>query len=283
MGSFRFGVSIRPHDGDWLGRCRRAEALGYDVIAVADHLGTGNLGPVPALAAAAAVTERAHLTPFVLNVPFYNASLLARDVHTVGEIAQGRFELGVGAGHMKAEFDAAGLPWRPARERVAQLSDTLAQLRAELGDAMPPLLVAGNSDAVLDLAAREADIVGFSGLRQLRGQPPGTFTLAGADELAERTDRVRRRSDVASFNLLVQHVAVTDEPAAALAAWQDGVPGLELSAAGLAAAPQLLAGTVDEIAEQLVGRRERYGFTYVTVFEPAMETFAPVMAALRGC
>jgi hypothetical protein len=45
--------------------------------------------------------------------------------------------------------------------------------------------------------------------------------------------------------------------------------------------PYLLLGTVDEMAEQLARHRERYGFSYITVHDPYMEVFAPVIAALR--
>lgn len=38
-------------------------------------------------------------------------------------------------------------------------------------------------------------------------------------------------------------------------------------------------GTVREIAEQL---RERYGFTYLSVLDPYMEEFGPVIEGLRG-
>jgi hypothetical protein len=69
MGKFRFGVSLRSIDGrdKWIRKCRRAEELGYDVITVPDHLGAPS--PLPALAAAAAVTERPRLGPLVMNVP----------------------------------------------------------------------------------------------------------------------------------------------------------------------------------------------------------------------
>jgi hypothetical protein len=41
-------------------------------------------------------------------------------------------------------------------------------------------------------------------------------------------------------------------------------------------------GTVEEICETLRERRERYGISYLTVFERDMEAFAPVVARLAG-
>ena len=46
--------------------------------------------------------------------------------------------------------------------------------------------------------------------------------------------------------------------------------------------PYLLVGTVEEICETLRERRERYGISYLTVFERDMEAFAPVVARLAG-
>jgi hypothetical protein len=44
----------------------------------------------------------------------------------------------------------------------------------------------------------------------------------------------------------------------------------------------VLLGTIDEICETVRRRRERYGISYLTVFERDMEAFAPVVARLAG-
>jgi probable F420-dependent oxidoreductase len=289
MGKFRFGVSLRGiRSGDeWIARCRRAEELGYDVITVPDHLGTGRLAPFPVLAMAAAVTERVRLGTFVSNVAFYNLALFAREASTTAALLGGRFDLGLGSGHMKAEFDAAGLPWHKASERIAHLGESLGHLRRHFDDEgldHPRLLVAGNSDGVLGLAAQHADVVGFAGLRQQPGKPPGTFKLDNAEAVDERVAYFRRRAGgrEVEFNMLVQHVEVTRDRRAAAEAWHEETGRTAAASAGeLLDAPQLLLGTVEEIAGQLEDRRERYGFTYVTVFEPALETFAPVLRELQ--
>src|ERR1700709_1520684 len=108
MGKFRFGVSLWSIGGraQWMGKCRRAEEIGYDVITVPDHLGRPS--PFPALSVAATVTERLRRGPLVMNVPFYNPTLFARDVATTVQLTGDRLDLGLGAGHMKREFDDAG-------------------------------------------------------------------------------------------------------------------------------------------------------------------------------
>ena len=44
----------------------------------------------------------------------------------------------------------------------------------------------------------------------------------------------------------------------------------------------VLVGSVDELCEILVQRREAYGFSYIVVHDGEMEDFAPVVARLAG-
>ncbi|WP_410669511.1 TIGR03621 family F420-dependent LLM class oxidoreductase [Amycolatopsis sp. cmx-4-68] len=288
MGNFKFGVSLREIGSRdaWIAKCRRAEELGYDVITVPDHLGTGRFAPFPVLAMAAAVTERPRLGTLVSNVPFYNLALFAREASSTAALLDGRLDLGLGSGHMKAEFDDAGLPWRKAAARIDYLAESVDHLRKHFKDEgidHPRLLIAGNSDGVLGLAAEHADVVGFAGLRQQPGKPPGTFKLDDAEAMDERVAYFRSRSDrEVEYNMLVQHVEVTDDREEAAARWHEKTERSAVpDARDLLDAPQLLLGTVEEIAGQLEDRRERYGFTYITVFEPFLETFAPVIRELQ--
>ena len=43
-----------------------------------------------------------------------------------------------------------------------------------------------------------------------------------------------------------------------------------------------LIGSVDEVAETLIERRERYGLSYIVVMETVMDAFAPVVERLAG-
>ncbi|OXM48313.1 F420-dependent oxidoreductase [Amycolatopsis thailandensis] len=288
MGKFKFGVNLWGAENreDWVAKCLRVEALGYDVISVPDHLGPGRNAPFPALTMAAAVTRRPRVGTLVSNVPFYNFALFAREVATTVKMTGDRLDLGLGSGHMKSEFDDAGLPWIPAGERIEYLAKSLDHLREHFSDegiTPPPLLLAGNSDGVLSLAARKADITGFSGLRQAPGKPPGTFQLDDAERMDERVAFFRSHANGRNpeLNLLVQRVVVTDDRRAAAESWLAEAPdGLDVDQ--LLETPQLLFGTVDEIVRQLHERRERYGFSYVTVFQPMLETFAPIVKELSG-
>lgn len=287
MGKFRFGVSLMKLESReaWTAKCRRAEDLGYDAITVPDHLGPERPGPLVAATMAAAVTERVSVGTLVSNMPFYNFSLFARDVTATALLSGGRFELGLGSGYMKKEFDDAGLPWIKAAERIEYLEQSIGELKRLVEGEMPPLLIAGNSDGVLGIAAEHAQIAGFAGLRQIPGKPPGTFKLDNADALEERVNFFRDRAGgrEVEHNMLNQQVRVTDDRRATAQALYEETKGLiARDVDELLDAPQLLYGTVDEIIDQLIARRERYGFSYVTIFEPDLEAFAPVVKELSG-
>lgn len=169
--------------------------------------------------------------------------------------------------------------------------------RSGFGGFGPPLLVGGTGDAVLRIAAQHAQIVGVPGAYQVRGQPTGTFRIATADEVDERIAFARScaggRADEIEWHLLVQAVVVTGDRRGAaqelIAQWRGhfeaaqatdprAVPTVE----ELLETPFVLIGTQDEIAAQLRRSRDRWSFSYVTVHEPYMRDFAPVIERLGG-
>ncbi|MGW4244722.1 TIGR03621 family F420-dependent LLM class oxidoreductase [Nocardia sp. NPDC004722] len=293
---FRFGVNLTTPSSRtaWIEKCRRAEALGYDVIAVPDHLGLP--APFPALMVAADVTERPRLATFVLNTPFYNPVLLARDVAGLDQLTGGRFELGLGSGYVRAEFDAAGIPFPSAGSRVTHLEETVATLRRLFGDpdykpqptraGGPPLMIAGWGERALRLAAENADIVAFTGAGAAES---GLLTLADAETTAKKTDYVRgllaapgreNRAGAVEFNLLVQGVAAPSERAGMAAHLTEHLP-FDFSGA-IEDLPVILIGTAVEMAAALRERRERFGFNYISVLEHNMDKFAPLIEILHG-
>ncbi|MEV6879165.1 LLM class F420-dependent oxidoreductase [Amycolatopsis sp. NPDC051128] len=289
-GDFRFGVNMVVPDSRavWVEKCRKAEDLGFDVLSVADHLGMAP--PFPALVLAAEATERVKVNTFVLNTPFYNPVLLAREVTGTDQFTDGRLELGLGAGYVKAEFEAAGMPFPPARERVDHLERTITELKRRYADpehkpapvrpAGPPLLLAGRGDRILTLAAEHADIIGFTGTAKT---PDGAAVVpASAEDIEERVKFVRAKlgDREAEFNLLCHFVSITDDRASALEELAKLTRGA-LSVDQLAEVPTALVGSPAEVAEQLHAHRERFGLTYYTVLEHNMEQFAPVLEHLR--
>ncbi len=289
-GEFRFGVNMVVSDGRaaWVEKCRKVEDLGYDVLSAADHLGMAP--PFPALVLAGEVTSRVKLNTFVLNAPFYNPMLLARDVTGTDQFTGGRLELGLGAGYVKEEFEAAGLPFPSARERVDHLERTILELKRRYAEPEhkpapvrpegPPLLLGGRGDRILTLAAEHAATIGFTGTSKTAdGAPLG---LATAEDIEERVGFVRSKlgGRDAEFNLLVHFVNITEDREAGLEDLEKLVGGQQ-SAGQLAELPTALIGSPAEVAEQLHAHRERFGLTYYTVLEQNMEQFAPVLEALR--
>lgn len=288
---FRFGVNLMtsaPAD-EWRAKCRRAEELGYDVILVPDHLGMP--APFPALVAAAEATERVRLGTFVLNAGLWNPTLLAREVATTDALTGGRLELGLGAGYVQAEHDSAGLPFGTPGERVDHLRRTVEELRrlleSESYQPRPvqkprvPLLIGGNGDRVLRLTAEHADIAAFGGAYPDPKSTTGRLVPVTAEQLDERVARYHGfATEPAELNLLLQMVTVTQDREAVVQPLLDRVPELTLDQA--LALPILLIGTLEQITAQVLAQRERYGFSYLTVLEPYMEAFAPVIEELRG-
>jgi probable F420-dependent oxidoreductase len=313
MRDFRFSCNVFAirSGGAFTEYCRTAERYGYDAIFTADHLGSP--APFSPLIAAAEATQRLRVGTMVLNIGFWNPHLLAREVATADLLTGGRLELGVGAGHMKWEFDEAGLPWRPLPERADLLESALDELerifgsggyeqarparefydlpalapvqRRGLNGTGPPLIIGGTGDRMLRLAARRADTVAVGGLFQVPGKPPGTFRMGTAAEAAERVGYIREqagdRAGDLELHVLIQAVIVTaDRGEAARGLVEKQLPGL--TAGELLETPFALIGTEEEIADQLRERREAFGFSFITVHEPYMAAFGPVIGRLRG-
>jgi len=274
---------------EWVRKCRRAEELGFDVLGVADHLGMP--APFPAMTIAAEVTERPRLTTFVLNAPFYNPVLLAREVAAVDCFTEGRVELGLGAGYVKEEFDEAGIVFESGGKRVDHVERTAVTLRRLFADpeyrpqpaqpSGPPLLIAGWGDRLLSVAARHADIIAFTGAGA--GADGGPLLLSGAKTMGERVAYVRDalgdRAEEVEFNLLLQKVAGADDAAALLEYFRPAFA--EDAAENPADVPTLLTGSPEAAADRLRDMRERFGISYFTVLEDSMEVFAPILALLR--
>jgi len=304
---FRFGVSLRAaaNRAEWRARAKRAEALGFDVILVADHV-DGVFPPLTALCTAAEAAPGVRVGTYVANNDFRHPVQLAREAATVDLLTDGRLELGLGAGHMGWEYEQTGVPFEDAPTRVARLGEAVAIVRGLLdGETVSldgshynvrghrlsprpvqrhvPLLIGGNGRRLLALAGRWADIVSFTGFTPIddgRGSKLSHFTAAG---LASRIEIVRaaagERVDALELNVLVQ--AVVEGPGAAAAALPllRRMPGL--SAAEAQASPFLLLGTHEEMANALLQRRAELGVSYVTVFEEAMESLAPVIERVK--
>lgn len=311
MRPFRFGVSLRPAQSraEWREKARKVEDLCYAVLTMSDHL-VDLIAPLPALVSAAEATRHLRIGTNVLNNDLRHPVLVAREAAAVDLLTDGRFELGLGAGSIRSEYDEAGLKFDRGAVRVERLAEAVTVIKGLLrgeqitfagrhyrvsGHAVspvlvqkphPPLLIGGNGSRLLALAAREADIVGFSGITFRGGgaAPPdlSAWRVSGVDE---RVRLVREAAGDDRFarlelNALVQRVVVTDARRRAAEELTRRWP--QLSADEFLQSPFVLIGTVDQMIEDLLARRQRWGLSYYVVREDDLDAFAPVVARLAG-
>ncbi|MEE2056357.1 TIGR03621 family F420-dependent LLM class oxidoreductase [Rhodococcus artemisiae] len=309
---FRFSVNIFGLESRraFVAFCRDAERESYDAVYATDHLGVGS--PFPLLVAAADATRRLRVGTLVLNVEFWNPVLLARDIATTDILTDGRLEIGLGAGHMKWEFDRSGIEWEGFTARTRRLESTITTLRDHFGGdgyseqeplraeydipvlrpiqrrgfghQGPPLIVGGTGERILRVAAEYADIVSIAGAFQIRGRPPGTFRIGTAAEAAARVaftrDCAGDRANNIEWHTLLQAVCETEDRRGTAEALLRRT-GLEMPVDRLLDSPFLLIGTVEEMARQILDNRDRLGLSHYTVHAPYREAFAPVMARTR--
>jgi len=304
---FRFGVTAPTPDAgtDWIERARRVERLGYSILVVPDHF-RDHLAPVPALTAAALATTRLRVGSLVFSNDFRHPAVLARDAATIDVLSGGRFELGLGAGWLRAEYDQAGIPFDAPGTRVERLEEAVTIIKGLLaGERVtfagrhytvadlegrptpvqrpyPPLAIGGGGRRTLTLAAREASIVGRVPRARRDG---GGLDLTDLSDAAtrEKIDWVRAaagaRFDSLELHALIQAVGVGEGRTVAA---DQLAARFKVALEVVLETPYVLLGTIEQICDTLQQRRERYGISYLTVFERDMEAFAPVVTRLAG-
>jgi probable F420-dependent oxidoreductase len=298
---FRFGVAGgRPTRAEWLDLARKSEDLGYSTLLLPDHLGRG-VAPLPALLAAAMATQRLRIGTIVLDNDFRHPAVLAKEAATIDLMTDGRLELGIGAGWMEADYRWSGLPFDPPGIRVARLAEAVQILKLFFAaegpitfegrfykidglEPFPPrrpkLLIGGSRKRMLQLAAREADIVGLED-HQFADRVSGNAPVPAdsAEQARVVRDAAGPRWDELELNIFAARVEVTDQRASAV---EEMARQLNLTARQVDASTSFLVGSVDGVVEQLQEWRERIGVSYIMVFDRVLDAFAPVVARLAG-
>ena len=267
-----------------------------------DHFGD-QLAPVPALAAVAAATTTLRMGSLVFGNDYRHPFVLAKEAATLDVLSDGRFELSLGAGWMRTDYDEAGLTYDHPAVRVARFEEAVkvvqGLLRTDgpfnfhgehyevLGHTLtprpvqrpgPPLIIGGGGKRVLSFAARHADIVSIN--VNLREGTGGAETAADATPERTRTkigwvkEAAGDRFDDLELNSLIGFVMVTDD-APGLAAQM--APAFGIDAGDALHVPLALIGTLDEMAEELEWRRAEYGISYWSIESDAWETLGPVV------
>lgn len=317
---FRFGLQAfeASSAADWFDTVRRTEQLGYSTLFTSDHyFGPGaiatemghrpvEVGPLSAIAMAAAVTTTLRVGCRVFACDFHHPVVLAKETATLDMLSGGRLEVGLGAGWTAAEYDGLGIPMDSAGTRIERLAEYISLMRAHWAGAPinvtgrhvnvhgfegrplpvqkphPPIMIGGGAPRILGLAGREADIVSLNFNNSAGKLGPGA-AQSGLDATREKIGWVRDgagdRFDRIELEIGAYFVAVGDNVAPQL---ESMAARLGVPADDFAVHPHALFGTVEQICDTLVARREQLGVSYVTVAQRNMDDFAPVVAALAG-
>lgn len=318
---FRFAVQSfsASSASEWRERARKVESLGYSALHLADHvLGPGEaiastghpvqeLAAVPAMAMAAEATSTLRIGCRVFCIDYRQPAVLAKEAATLDLLSEGRLELGLGAGWLRAEYEALGIPFDRPGVRIARLEEVVAFIKAHMSgeplkmegehlrihgysgvpkpvqEPHPAILIGGGGKRVLSLAAREADIVSFNFNNQSGVLGPEAVQSGSADATEEKVAWVKAaagdRFDSLQLEIGLYFGVIGD---AASAAAEGMAKAMGMSASDLRSHPHAIFGSADEAIEELSRRRERYGIHYFTVAEPMIDAFAPVVAALAG-
>jgi probable F420-dependent oxidoreductase len=306
MREFRFAVhaSSAPSGEAWLTLARRAESLGYDALLVPDHLGN-QLSPIAALAAAAAVTSRLRIGPYVFANDFRHPLVMAREAATLDILSNGRLELGMGAGWRTTDYRQLGMPYEEPGRRVDRLAEAVplvkrllsgervthagshyrleeAQIRPHpVQRPRPPLHIGAGGPRMLRLAAREAEIVGFIPQFTRAGRPnPADATEAA---LARKVEIVRlaagERIGGLELSIYCADAGMVGSGTGLLGSISSALKGAVVGAVG---SPYLPYGTVGQLRERFERRRDRLGISHYAIPGHAMEAMAPLIEALAG-
>lgn len=308
---FRFGVSVHGNKSreEWIEIAQQTEDLGYSTLLIPDHLGE-QLSPIPALLAAADATSTLRVGSLVFDNDFRHPVMLAKEAATLDVLSCGRLELGLGAGWMKPEYEQAGMLFERPGVRIEKMHEAVQIIKGLFADGPvnfagqhytitdmegfpkpvqrphPPIHIGGGGQRLLSIAAKEADIVGF--IPRARPDGKGQEILDATPEALEQKIAWVREAAGARFAdlelgvLVAQVITTEDREQAAQFIASTLAAGYDVSTEMILQAPYLLLGSIDQICEDLLARRERYGVSYINVFEQSLEVLAPVIERLAG-
>lgn len=317
---FRFAVSAPDVAtlAEWSQAIRHLEDSGFDTVVVADHFTDGwTLEPMVALTAAAMASDTIRLQTGVLCNDYRHPVLVHRMAATLDRLSEGRFTLGMGAGWLTADYQAAGIPLDEPGVRISRLEESVQIIKALFtGQPVdfagqfytinnyvgvpephqkpgPVLMMGGGSPRMLRLGGRLADLVSI--VASLTAGVTGTHSIL--DLRAEQVERkigwihegiAQSGRDRDQVTISINHWLVRVTPTVA-----DGRAFLERIAAAngveadlLAESPAVLVGPIDQMVDMLHQRRETYGVSHFQLdagFAPKqLDTLIPLVERLAG-
>ena len=291
-------------------RARAAEDLGVTTFVLPDHL-VPQLAPIPYLATVAALTTRLRIGAFVHNNDLRHPAVLAQELATLDVLSEGRLDVAIGAGWNEPEYRAIGMPFDPIGIRQARLVEAITVIKGCFGpesfsfqgehytitdyDAYPkpvqqphpPLFIGGGGRKTLELAAREANIVGLAP-RILSGQrpDPASITWAATEEkIGWVRDAAGDRFERLAFNVYPSQwpITVTEDLRGEARKVIDRMKertGQELTEQDVIDSPHIFIGSVDRFVEKFSELRERLGISSFLV--GSLDELGPVVERLAG-
>ena len=312
---FRFGVICERMQSaaEWIAKARYAESAGYSTFLIRDHFIREPFGdqfaPMIALMAAADATKTLRVGNLVLDNDYRHPVMLAKEAATLDLLSGGRFELGIGAGWLKAEYEQAGMSFDAPGVRVSRLGEALHVLKGLFADQPltfsgshytisnldgfpkplqrphPPILIGAGSRRMLALAAQEAGIVGILP----KALPDGTISEEVMERLpatmAQKVEWVRQaageRFSELELNMVISPIFTGQRQQKVEQLIRErGWNGVSVEQ--VLEMPSVFIGSSEQIADEMWRRRELYGFSYYVVSDAHMEAFIPVVSLLAG-
>ena len=291
-------------------RARMAEDLGVTTFILPDHL-VPQLAPVPYLATVAALTERMRISAFVHNNDLRHPAVLAQELASLDVLSAGRLDVAIGAGWNEPEYAAVGIPFDPIRVRQARLGEAIAVLKGCFGPSAfsfrgthytitdydaypkpvqqpyPPFFIGGGGRSTLELAAREADIVGLAP-RILSGQRPDPRSItwtATEEKIAWVREAAGHRFGGLTFNVYPSQwpITLTDDLHGEARKVIDRMrerTGVEMTEQEVIDSPHIFIGSHDRFVEKFSELRERLGISSFLV--GSLDELGPVVERLAG-
>lgn len=313
---FRFGVLCEEMGtrAAWLEKAKRVEQLGYSTLLLRDHFIAEPFGdqfaPLTALTAAAMVTSTLRVGSMVLDNDYRHPIVLGKEVATLDVLSGGRFEFGLGAGWMDKEYAQAGLSFDAPGTRIGRLEEALSIFKGLFADEPltfrgkhytitglpgfpkplqrphPPILIGAGGKRMIALAAREANIVGLMSGPITSGEPTDDDPAAYSPErYMQKIEWLREaagpRFTQLELSLITTPVVTNNRhQGAEQVAQKRGWSGVSLEE--IFKMPNLFIGSPEQIAEQMLERRERFGFSYYMIIDRVMEDCVPLVERLAG-
>tara|TARA_Y100001970_G_scaffold164592_1_gene201140 strand:+ start:13849 stop:14787 length:939 start_codon:yes stop_codon:yes gene_type:complete len=311
MHPFRFGVQFsKSTSGDtYRETVRKIEDLGYSTVFCPDHF-DDQWAPTVALTVAAETTKSLRIATLVYDVDYRHPVTLAKEVATLDLISEGRVEFGIGAGWMQQDYESAGIPFDKAGVRIERMLEAVEVVKGLwrnesfnfIGNHYsinnlegtptpyqpggPPVIIGGGGKRVLTAAAQQADIVGLNASLHAGSVGPETALSALGNRFLERRNWVEEAAGHRFAQIELQMntfmTAVTNSTSDAEEMFNGMAPMFGLTPEQAKTIPMVLAGTINDVCEQLERYRDLYGTSYWVIHDGEIDAMAPVVAKMSG-